>query len=282
MQCAWDLLIRLLPVRYREITDKLGKTELNEVRLRRGLPPELVLKNGCRMLESIVTQEDLRQTIQFASQHSPWAAGTLDQGYITAPGGHRVGVFGRFVNGCDGKWALQTPSMICIRVARDYTGIAAKAMNIRGSVLIIGPPGCGKTTFLRDLIRQNSDRGIGNISVVDEREELFPMGANHMYFSAGKHTDVLSGCNKIDGIHWALRNMTPSVIAVDEITQEDDCKALLHAGWCGVNLFATAHAGGREELYTRPVYRKILEYKLFENLIIMSKDKTWWSERIIP
>ena len=95
MQCAWDMLIRILPVRFREPTDKLGKNELNEIRLRQGLPPELVFQNTTKLLQSIVTQEDLRQTIHFASQHSPWAAGTLNHGYITAAGGHRVGVFGR-------------------------------------------------------------------------------------------------------------------------------------------------------------------------------------------
>lgn len=280
MQCAWDMLIRLLPIRFREITDKLGKNELNEVRLRQGLPPELVFRNGSRVLQSEVTIDDLRQTIHFASQHSPWSASTLNQGYITAPGGHRVGVFGRFTVGHDGAWTLQTPSMICLRVARDYYGIAEKVRHTEGSILIIGPPGCGKTTFLRDLIRQYSNLEKGNISVVDEREELFPVSTNQMHFFAGSHTDVLSGCRKIDGIHWALRNMTPSVIAVDEITQEADCDALLHAGWCGVDLYATAHAGSREELYTRPVYRKLLDYKLFTTLIIMNKDKSWRSERI--
>ena len=75
--------------------------------------------------------------------------------------------------------------------------------------------------------------------------------------------------------------MNPEWIAVDEITSEDDCNALLHAGWCGVNLIATAHAGSISDLKTRPVYRKIIDNKLFTNIVVLRKDKSWTYERIL-
>ena len=74
--------------------------------------------------------------------------------------------------------------------------------------------------------------------------------------------------------------MGPDIIAVDEITAENDCEALMRAGWCGVRLFATAHAGSKEDLYRRPIYKSIIESKLFETLIVMKKDKSWYSERL--
>lgn len=280
MQCAWDMFLRLLPGKYRELTDKLGRASLNEVRLRLGMPAELVFGSSRKKIEPSVTVEDLQQCINFASQHSPWSAVTLDHGYITAAGGHRIGVFGRYGHRHNGGWSLQTPSMLCLRVARDYAGIAQNAKASPGSILIIGPPGCGKTTFLRDLIRQHSMRIDGNISVIDEREEIFPRSSCGLYFTPGPKTDILSGCSKAEGINWALRNMTPSIIAVDEITQAEDCDALLHAGWCGVRLLATAHAGSSDDLYARPVYREILNHHLFQTMIVMRRDKSWTVERI--
>lgn len=279
MKCAWDAFIHLLPTQYRKDVDMLGRENLQEVRMRIGLSPELIFRDKTITLHIPVTTDDLKYSIQFACQYSPWAAGTINYGYITAPGGHRVGVFGRYARHNDHAWSLQKPTMLCLRVARDFE----RVVNVdaaAGSMLIIGPPGSGKTTLLRDLIRQYSNHGAGNISVIDEREEIFPIYQNKLCFSTGKRTDVLSGCTKDTGIEWALRNMTPSVIAVDEITSQSDCEAMLHAGWCGVNLYATAHAGSKSDLFSRPVYHKLVEHKLFQTLLVMQPDKKWRAERI--
>lgn len=91
---------------------------------------------------------------------------------------------------------------------------------------------------------------------------------------------MLSGCSKPHGIEAILRNMGPSTIAVDEITAEADCKALLHAGWCGVDILATAHAANKKDLYKRPVYKSIVNSRLFDTLVILRTDKTWYMERI--
>lgn len=279
MQCAWDAFIHLLPSQFRTEVDRLGKEKLQEVRLRLNLPPELVFHDKTIKLHMPVTTEDLRYCIQFSSQYSPWAASTIRHGYITAPGGHRVGIFGRYARHKDEGWSLQTPAMICLRVARDFE----RSLDVdtsSGSILIIGPPGSGKTTLLRDMIRMYAKQEKGNISVIDEREEIFPRYQNRLCFAAGCRTDILSGCTKSIGIEWALRNMTPSVIAVDEITAQVDCDAILHAGWCGVRLFATAHAGSKQDLFSRPVYKQIIEHNLFQTILVMQPDKSWHAERI--
>jgi stage III sporulation protein AA len=166
-------------------------------------------------------------------------------------------------------------SSLCIRVARDFPGLAQSIAFTAGSVLIIGAPGSGKSTLLRDLIRQRSDTGRGSVAVVDERGELFPSG-----FAAGFRTDILTGCTKVQGIEALLRTMGPDTIAVDEITSEVDCEALMKAGWCGVRLIATAHAASKEDLLSRPVYQPIVRSKLFQTLVILQQDKSFRTERM--
>ena len=280
MKCAWQALLNILPVWLRNDVDKLGKETLQEIRLRQDKPPELVMKDEMRTLGRLVDKDDLSFSINITSRYSPWAATTISKGYITAPGGHRVGIFGNAVCSNGKMTGIRTASSLCIRVARDFQGLADNARKYDGSVLIIGPPGSGKTTLLRDLIRQRSDYQNQFVSVVDEREEIFPYDNTKPCFYAGKHTDIVSGCGKKEGIDLALRNMTPETIAVDEITAQEDCASLIHAGWCGVKLLATAHAASREDLESRPIYKPLYNSGIFDTLIILQRDKSWIGERM--
>ena len=280
MRCAWQAFINLLPVWMREGVDKQGRDTLQELRLRLNMPPEMITSKGILYLERCVSSEDLHFCVNIASRYSPWAASTTSQGYITAPGGHRIGLCGNAVTTSGTISGIHALRSLCLRVARDFPGIAEDAACYNGSILIIGKPGSGKTTLLRDLIRQRSNRASGSIAVVDEREEIFPHAHNQICFPVGRHTDILSGCRKTQGIEAVLRNMGPDTIAVDEITAAEDCQALLHAGWCGVSLLATAHAGSRQDLYNRPVYHPIIESDLFNTLLVMGADKSWHAERM--
>jgi len=276
MRCAWDELLKILPISIRAEVDRQGRDTLQELRLRIGKPPELVLFGKSQWLRTAVSGSDISFVLNTASHYSPWSAATAAMGYITAPGGHRIGICGETVVHSGAVTGIRTPTSLCIRIARDLPGIAAKAASVRGNILILGPPGSGKTTLLRDLVRQISDSGTGSIAVVDERGELFPNG-----FETGRRTDILNGCSKAQGVEMALRTMGPGVIAVDEITAKVDCAALMEAGWCGVRLLATAHASCRDDLLSRPVYRPILECGLFDELIILHTDKSWHRERMV-
>lgn len=281
MRCAWEAFISLLPHWLRKSVDEQGSGTLQELRLRLNSPPELITAKGNMTLQRCICADDLCFCINAASRYSPWTATTMAQGYLTAPGGHRIGVCGNavMVNGI--MTGISTATSLCLRVARDFPGIASKVKCHSGSVLIIGKPGSGKTTLLRDLIRQRSNFVEGSIAVVDERGEIFPSAQGQFCFATGRRTDILNGCKKSQGIQTVLRSMGPEVIALDEITAREDCEALLHAGWCGVKLLATAHAGSKQDLLQRPVYRPILENKLFDTLLILHPDKSWHEERLV-
>lgn len=275
MKCAWDAFLEIIPRELRNEVDNLGKRELEELHFRLGQPVELILNGHSHLLKKIATMDDMQFVVNTASRYSPWSAASAAKGYLTAKGGHRIGMCGDCVIQGGQVTGIRTVTSLCIRVAREFPGIGQNAPKW-GSVLILGPPGAGKTTLLRDMIRNRSNSGTC-ISVVDERGEIFPSGD---VFDPGTRTDVLTGCSKAQGVEIALRTMGPKCIAVDEITAKEDCQALVNAGWCGVDLLATAHAANREDLYMRPVYRPIIETGLFERMIVLKRDKSWYMERM--
>ena len=260
--------------------DKLAKERLQEIRLRIGQPPQLVLGNSNEYLDGTVSTEDLNYCINAASEYSPWSASTASSGYITAQGGHRIGICGRMVINGGKVQTVRNITSLCIRVARDFPGLARDAACLTGSILIIGSPGRGKTTLLRDLIRQKSNMESATVAVVDERCELFPVTSGGFCFFPGSHTDVLSGCGKEEGIEMLIRTMGPNYVAVDEITATEDCRAIIHARGCGVSILATAHAADMVDFKERPVYRPFWEENIFQSIIVMQSDKTWRLERM--
>ena len=276
MRCAWKELKAIIPPWIERQLNGADQDKLNELRLRAGQAPQRIRGQECSALTGTVKPDDLEYVLQRASHFSPWAAHTLSQGFLTAPGGHRIGVCGQSVIKDGLVSGFQHVSSVSVRVARDFPDLCSPGDYGGGSVLIIGSPGWGKTTLLRSLIRCISNEGT-KVAVVDERGELFPADA----FDRGRCTDVLTGCSKAAGVEMLLRTMTPDVIAVDEITSARDTDALISAGWCGVKVIATAHGASSADLLRRQVYRPIVESGLFDELLVLRPDRSWIGERMV-
>ncbi len=277
MTCAWQELLSLLPAWLRPEVDRLYKDSLQEVRLRIGLPPQLVYAGKRTSLGRNVTMEELKQAVNVACRYSPWTATGAASGYITAPGGHRLGLCGDAVVRNGAMTGIQTLRSVNIRVARDYPGIARSLAGLPGSILILGKPGSGKTTLLRDLLRQLSCQE--TVCAADERGELFPAYGGRGCFDAG-NVDVLTGCPKGEALDALLRTMSPDTLAMDEVTAQKDAQALLDGAFCGVRLIATAHAGSARELQRRPNYKPLVQAGIFDTLVVLQPDKSYRMERM--
>ena len=288
----------LLPYDLRQAACKMperDKARAEEFRLRAGRPPMVAGPAGEREIPHCpgpVRPEDLGLVLEVASRAS--AHTVLDRvkcGFVTVRGGHRVGICGSAVVRDGEIHNLRQMSSLAIRIAHEVPGAAAGVLPklLEGgklhSTLLLSPPGGGKTTLLRDLVRCISD-GVGmealRVGLADERGEVAAMYEGVPQVDVGERTDVMDGCPKGAALAMLLRGMNPQVLAADEITAPADCAALALAANCGVTLLATAHGEGLEDLRRRPMYRELLEQGIFRRLVLLTRTDGARSFRVEP
>ena len=275
----FDTALSLVPRPIRQELRRLTYDErarAEEIRLRTGRPVSAVLDNTEVSVGGVcVTGEHIECLLEAATHASAHTAReSVKAGFVTAPGGFRVGLCGRAVISDGAVQGFRGITSASIRLSREIIGLSDSVLaNIPPpfrSSLIISPPGCGKTTLLRDAVRSLSDSGM-RVALCDERLEVSAPCGGRAQMNVGIHTDVLEGCPKRLGIPMLLRAMNPQIIAIDEITHPDDCAAITEAANCGVELLATAHAHDENDLRTRPMYRELVDREIFKYVIIISK-----------
>ena len=205
----------------------------------------------------------------------------LWQGFLTTRHGHRLGICSQAPGN---ERLLRGLSSVNVRIARQVLGLAdgllSEAEETFASTLILGAPGSGKTTLLREICRELSRNF--RVAIADERYEIAACANGQPRFRIGS-CDVLSGGQKRETIPMLLRAMSPQILAVDEITRESDCGCLLDCAGCGCSLLATAHGDSLSDLHRRPAYRRLLEAKLFERVVLIGRQegrRTYRVERL--
>ena len=250
---------------------------LTELRLRSGRPARLIRMGGAELALEIVEAEHLRRILDRLMENSLYAwEDELRQGYFTAAGGLRVGVCGKLNPGRDAVGNLESIGSACIRFPREVKGCASALMEkITGDrpagTLILSPPGLGKTTLLRDMVRILSDAG-WNVGLADERREIAACREGVPQLDVGARTDVMDACPKAKSIPMLVRSCAPDVIAADEIGGEGDMEAIRDAFRTGVAVLATAHAPDLESALRRKNIAPLLREGVFEWIVTLGPE----------
>ena len=269
---------------------------IQEIRLRVNQPVTVLMDNrewflskGGGLTDDVSyamrsSEKELESVLTHVCHYSVYAfADEIRQGFMTIQGGHRIGLSGQVImEDRDQIRNLKYIRYLNIRIAHEIKGVSDVLLpslyDDKGTfcnTLLISPPGCGKTTMLRDLVRNVSNgnaygKGM-NVSVVDERSEIAGSYLGVAQNDVGMRTDILDGCPKREGMMMLIRAMAPQVLAVDELGSDEDIRALQMASSCGCKLIATIHGSSLEEVIHKKYMCNVFADKLFDRFLVLTR-----------
>lgn len=282
-----DEIIRILPEKIgNEIKNFIREGNIQEIRIKVGKPIILILSNEERILDCITTNDEVKGILVKISNYSLYAyEEEIKQGYITIKGGHRVGIAGECVISNGEIKTIKNISSLNIRISKAVVGSSNKIMPIITggdriyNTLIISPPKCGKTTILRDIAK-NISNGMYTVGlkgkkvvIIDERSEVAACYNGVPQMDVGIRTDVLDNCLKKTGMIMAIRSLSPDVLICDEIGTLGEVEALNMAFNSGVNIVVTVHGFDIEDIYSRKVFKELIDESIIERIVVLSSRK---------
>lgn len=280
------MLKKILPNEiYNILCNRINIDSINEIRMRADKPIVVAVgsqrsflgQNGTtgNIKEAIFCSKIMVEDIIFrASECSIYSVNEqIKKGYIVMKGGLRLGIGGDLVEE-NGKIKTMTNyNSVNIRIPHEVKNCSLAAFNYLLSnkgvlnTLIISPPGAGKTTFLRDFVRQLSERNYAlNVLVLDERGEI-DIGKEGCI---GNFSDKIAFSSKSVGFENGIRTLSPNIIVTDELGQKEDFDAVMYAVNCGVSIFASIHCDSIENLENKPYFKTIIDNKVFKRFVLLS------------
>lgn len=267
---------------------KANEDKLEEIRIRNQRPIILKFNSEEVVVEYIVNSEEIKSILQLICENSIYSyQKQISSGFITLQGGHRVGLVGSCVIENNKIININYINSFNFRIARQVIDCSNDILkhildiekNSVFNTLIISPPGCGKTTLIRDIARQvssgNSEYNFKGITVgiVDERSEIASLYKGVPQNDVGIRTDVIENVSKSIGIKILVRSMAPKVIIADEIGIYEDIDAINYALCSGCKGIFTAHGSSLEDIYKNPVLKKLIDAHVFQRLIFLDENK---------
>ena len=258
-----EYILKCLPTQLAKLILEHNIQKLEEIRIRANKPVILKLRQVEIVLNYTITTNEIIGILQNICNNSIYTyQNQICNGFITLPGGNRVGIAGNVVIK-DGQVSnISYIYSLNFRISHQINGASDNILkyvldtenNTIYNTLIVSPPGAGKTTIIRDLAKRISNgineinfRGL-DVSIIDERGEIAAMTKGIIFNDVGIRTDVLDNVPKSIGIRMAVRSMAPKVIIADEIGNKDDVNIINYAICSGVKCIFTAHGSDMEDL----------------------------------